>query len=33
MLACIPASGDDLEPLLKQIGLTAVPSGRGKVSP
>jgi 2-polyprenyl-6-methoxyphenol hydroxylase-like FAD-dependent oxidoreductase len=23
MLACIPASGDDLEPLLKQIGLTA----------
>jgi len=25
ILACIPASGDDLEPLLKQIGLTAVP--------
>ena len=25
ILACIPASGDDLEPLLKQIGLTATP--------
>jgi 2-polyprenyl-6-methoxyphenol hydroxylase-like FAD-dependent oxidoreductase len=25
MLACVPASGDDLEPLLKQIGLTAAP--------
>ena len=25
LLACIPASGDDLEPLLKQIGLTAAP--------
>jgi hypothetical protein len=25
ILACIPASGDDLEPLLKQIGLTASP--------
>ncbi len=25
ILASIPASGDDLEPLLKQIGLTAVP--------
>ena len=25
VLACIPASGDDLEPLLKQIGLTAAP--------
>jgi 2-polyprenyl-6-methoxyphenol hydroxylase-like FAD-dependent oxidoreductase len=25
---CIPASGDDLEPLLEQIGLTAAPSGR-----
>jgi 2-polyprenyl-6-methoxyphenol hydroxylase-like FAD-dependent oxidoreductase len=25
ILACIPASGDDLEPLLKQIGLTAAP--------
>jgi hypothetical protein len=22
ILACLPASGDDLEPLLKQIGLT-----------
>jgi 2-polyprenyl-6-methoxyphenol hydroxylase-like FAD-dependent oxidoreductase len=25
ILDCIPASGDDLEPLLQQIGLTAVP--------
>jgi 2-polyprenyl-6-methoxyphenol hydroxylase-like FAD-dependent oxidoreductase len=25
LLACIPASGDDVEPLLKQIGLTAAP--------
>jgi 2-polyprenyl-6-methoxyphenol hydroxylase-like FAD-dependent oxidoreductase len=25
ILACIPASGEDLEPLLNQIGLTAVP--------
>jgi 2-polyprenyl-6-methoxyphenol hydroxylase-like FAD-dependent oxidoreductase len=25
IFACIPASGDDLEPLLKQIGLTAAP--------
>lgn len=25
ILACIPASGDDLEPLLKQVGLTASP--------
>ena len=25
ILACIPASGDDLEPLLNQIGLTAAP--------
>ena len=25
ILACIPASGDDLEPLLKQVGLTAAP--------
>jgi 2-polyprenyl-6-methoxyphenol hydroxylase-like FAD-dependent oxidoreductase len=25
ILACIPASGDDLEPLLKQIGLTVSP--------
>jgi len=25
ILDCIPASGDDLEPLLKQIGLTAAP--------
>ena len=29
ILACMPASGDDLEPLLQQIGLTAAPSGRG----
>jgi 2-polyprenyl-6-methoxyphenol hydroxylase-like FAD-dependent oxidoreductase len=28
ILACIPASGDDLEPLLRQIGLTAAPRGR-----
>jgi 2-polyprenyl-6-methoxyphenol hydroxylase-like FAD-dependent oxidoreductase len=28
ILACIPASGDDLEPLLEQIGLTAAPPGR-----
>jgi 2-polyprenyl-6-methoxyphenol hydroxylase-like FAD-dependent oxidoreductase len=31
--ACVPASGDDLEPLLRQIGLTAAPSlddGRGR---
>jgi hypothetical protein len=26
ILACIPASGDDLEPLLKQIGLTIAAS-------
>ena len=25
ILTCVPASGDDLEPLLKQIGLTAAP--------
>jgi 2-polyprenyl-6-methoxyphenol hydroxylase-like FAD-dependent oxidoreductase len=25
ILACVPASGDDLEPLLQQIGLTAAP--------
>jgi 2-polyprenyl-6-methoxyphenol hydroxylase-like FAD-dependent oxidoreductase len=25
ILACLPASGDDLVPLLKQIGLTAAP--------
>ena len=25
ILACIPASGDELEPLLRQIGLTAAP--------
>jgi 2-polyprenyl-6-methoxyphenol hydroxylase-like FAD-dependent oxidoreductase len=25
ILACIPASGDDLEPLLNQIGLTVAP--------
>jgi 2-polyprenyl-6-methoxyphenol hydroxylase-like FAD-dependent oxidoreductase len=29
ILACMPASGDELEPLLEQIGLTATPSGRG----
>jgi 2-polyprenyl-6-methoxyphenol hydroxylase-like FAD-dependent oxidoreductase len=33
ILACIPASGDDLEPLLEQIGLTTAPrerdAGRG----
>ena len=28
ILACIPASGDDLESLLGQIGLTAAPRGR-----
>ena len=28
IVACIPASGDDLEPLLAQIGLTTAPSGR-----
>jgi 3-(3-hydroxy-phenyl)propionate hydroxylase len=28
ILACIPASGDDLEPLLGQIGLTTAPRGR-----
>jgi 2-polyprenyl-6-methoxyphenol hydroxylase-like FAD-dependent oxidoreductase len=28
ILDCIPASGDDLEPLLKQIGLTTAASGR-----
>ena len=28
ILACMPASGDELEPLLQQIGLTAVPQGR-----
>ena len=28
ILACMPASGDDLEPLLQQIGLTVAPSGR-----
>jgi 2-polyprenyl-6-methoxyphenol hydroxylase-like FAD-dependent oxidoreductase len=27
ILACMPASGDELEPLLQQIGLTAAPSG------
>jgi hypothetical protein len=25
ILACMPASGDELEPLLQQIGLTAAP--------
>jgi 2-polyprenyl-6-methoxyphenol hydroxylase-like FAD-dependent oxidoreductase len=29
ILACMPASGGELEPLLQQIGLTAAPSGRG----
>jgi 2-polyprenyl-6-methoxyphenol hydroxylase-like FAD-dependent oxidoreductase len=29
ILACMPASGEELEPLLQQIGLTAPPSGRG----
>jgi 2-polyprenyl-6-methoxyphenol hydroxylase-like FAD-dependent oxidoreductase len=28
ILACVPASGDDLEALLGQIGLTAAPLGR-----
>ena len=28
ILACVPASGEDLEPLLGQIGLTAAPLGR-----
>jgi hypothetical protein len=28
ILACIPASGDDLEPLLEQIGLSAAARGR-----
>jgi 2-polyprenyl-6-methoxyphenol hydroxylase-like FAD-dependent oxidoreductase len=28
ILTCLPASGDDLEPLLEQIGLTSAPSGR-----
>jgi 2-polyprenyl-6-methoxyphenol hydroxylase-like FAD-dependent oxidoreductase len=28
ILDCIPASGDDLGPLLKQIGLTTAPPGR-----
>ena len=28
ILACVPASGDDLEALLGQIGLTAAPRGR-----
>jgi hypothetical protein len=29
ILACVPASGDDREALLGQIGLTAAPVGRG----
>jgi 2-polyprenyl-6-methoxyphenol hydroxylase-like FAD-dependent oxidoreductase len=29
ILACMPASGDELEPLLQQIGLTAATSGHG----
>ena len=29
ILPCVPASGDELEPLLAQIGLTASPSRRG----
>ena len=35
ILACVPASGDDLEPLLKQIGLTvSLPAERyGETSP
>jgi 2-polyprenyl-6-methoxyphenol hydroxylase-like FAD-dependent oxidoreductase len=34
ILACIPASGDDIEPLLEQIGLTArLRQGYGEVSP
>ena len=28
ILPCVPASGDELEPLLAQIGLTALPSAR-----
>jgi hypothetical protein len=28
LLACIPASGDDLEPLLEQIGLTGCTGAR-----
>lgn len=28
ILACVPASGDDREPLLGQIGLTAAAKGR-----
>ena len=28
IVACVPASGDDLEPLLGQIGLTVAPLGR-----
>jgi 2-polyprenyl-6-methoxyphenol hydroxylase-like FAD-dependent oxidoreductase len=28
IIACVPASGEDLEPLLGQIGLTAAPPGR-----
>ena len=32
ILACMPASGDELEPLLQQIGLTAAPSGAAPVS-
>jgi hypothetical protein len=31
IVACIPASGDDLEPLLGQIGLSAAPQGRDAV--
>ena len=30
ILACMPASGDELEPLLQQIGLTTAPSGRAE---
>jgi hypothetical protein len=29
ILDCLPASGDDLEPLLGQIGLTVAPRERG----
>jgi 2-polyprenyl-6-methoxyphenol hydroxylase-like FAD-dependent oxidoreductase len=31
ILSCIPASGQDLEPLLRQIGLTAAPQERDTV--
>jgi 2-polyprenyl-6-methoxyphenol hydroxylase-like FAD-dependent oxidoreductase len=31
ILACVPASGDDLEPLLSQIGLTVAPRARDTI--